>query len=389
MVMTKRYGIPYQGSKNRIAKWTVDHLPGSRAFVDLFAGGCAVSHYAMINGKYEKYILNDIEKTPELFKEAITGTLSNDWVSREDFEKEKEKNLFIRYFWSFNNTGKSYLYSKEAEPLKKALHYARVNGDTSLLEKMGIHSNGSYKDIKEHSEDVKTAYIEWYKKNLLINYEEQVKALKLHTDEERREYLKREVQSKIKNKDLCVLLNSTTPSHFFSCSQWKFPTREQYEIMEEALKLPLKYEECVNASEYTMQALQRMEDLQRLDNLQRMENFQRMENLQRLEIITSQKDYREVQNEDASFFYCDPPYKATVGYRTAFDYEAFEEWLNSNEKPCIISESTCPRGCVEIASVDILNLNVKGSTNKKRKEGLYIQERFRVWYDEEMKKLKP
>lgn len=36
-----RYGIPYMGSKNRIAKWIVDSLPASDTLVDLFAGGCA------------------------------------------------------------------------------------------------------------------------------------------------------------------------------------------------------------------------------------------------------------------------------------------------------------------------------------------------------------
>ena len=34
-----RYGMPWQGSKSRIAEWVVDILPPSHTLVDLFAGG--------------------------------------------------------------------------------------------------------------------------------------------------------------------------------------------------------------------------------------------------------------------------------------------------------------------------------------------------------------
>lgn len=47
-----RYGIPYKGSKNRIAAKVVDALPASDAFIDLLAGGCAVTHAAMLSGKW-------------------------------------------------------------------------------------------------------------------------------------------------------------------------------------------------------------------------------------------------------------------------------------------------------------------------------------------------
>ena len=34
-----RYGMPWQGSKSRIAEWVVGLLPPSHTLVDLFAGG--------------------------------------------------------------------------------------------------------------------------------------------------------------------------------------------------------------------------------------------------------------------------------------------------------------------------------------------------------------
>ena len=34
------YGLPYQGSKNSIAEWVIDHLPTADTLVDLMAECC-------------------------------------------------------------------------------------------------------------------------------------------------------------------------------------------------------------------------------------------------------------------------------------------------------------------------------------------------------------
>ena len=56
-----RYGLPYKGSKNGIAEWIVSELPTAHTFVDLFFGGGAITHRAMLTGKYQQFIVNDIE----------------------------------------------------------------------------------------------------------------------------------------------------------------------------------------------------------------------------------------------------------------------------------------------------------------------------------------
>ena len=77
-----RYGLPYKGSKNGIAKWIIDELPPAEIFVDLFAGGGAVTHRAMLSGKYKRFIMNDIDaRLPVLFMECLrllmrTGALA-------------------------------------------------------------------------------------------------------------------------------------------------------------------------------------------------------------------------------------------------------------------------------------------------------------------------
>ena len=37
------YGVPYKGSKNKIAKQIIDFLPSGGTLYDLFAGGCAIT----------------------------------------------------------------------------------------------------------------------------------------------------------------------------------------------------------------------------------------------------------------------------------------------------------------------------------------------------------
>lgn len=45
------YGLSYKGSKSRIAKWVVEALPSADVWVEPFAGGCAVTHAAILSGE--------------------------------------------------------------------------------------------------------------------------------------------------------------------------------------------------------------------------------------------------------------------------------------------------------------------------------------------------
>ena len=141
--MKQSFGVPYQGSKNRLAKELVSFLPSGERFVDLFAGGCAMTHAAIASGKYKSFLVND--KYPyglRLFKMGVNGNLNGSeylrWVSRDDFEKEKDTDPFVKLCWSFSNNGNNYMYSKKIEPTKKALHYAVVSDDWTYIEELGL-----------------------------------------------------------------------------------------------------------------------------------------------------------------------------------------------------------------------------------------------------------
>lgn len=129
------------GSKNSIAKKIIDLLPSADNFYDLFCGGCAITHCALLSDKYNHVYANDIEPgLPQFFLDCVNGKYSNNyrWISREDFYKLKDTDLFVRYIWSFGNNERDYLYAKDIEGFKKALHYVKCFNDFSLFEKMGM-----------------------------------------------------------------------------------------------------------------------------------------------------------------------------------------------------------------------------------------------------------
>ena len=164
-----RYGLPYKGSKNTIAEWVVSHFPKREHFYDLFCGGCAITHAAMLKGIARTYTINDVLDMPRLFIDTINGKYRDErrWISREDFQRLRDTDPYVKTCWSFGNNGRSYLYSKEIEPWKKALHYARVLGDLSLLEAFGIKGDGSSLDIKRNAPEYKEKYIKWYMEKAL------------------------------------------------------------------------------------------------------------------------------------------------------------------------------------------------------------------------------
>ena len=158
--------IPYKGSKSQIAAKIMEILPPGDVFVDLFAGGGAMTTAAVLSHKYKRFVMNDMEPgLTQLYVDAVHGKYHDEkrWISREDFFRLRDAEPYVRFCWSFGNNGRNYLYGKPIEPLKKALHYASVFGDYSLLHGMGIYPPITGKpDMFDRCRDLKR----WFKKNI-------------------------------------------------------------------------------------------------------------------------------------------------------------------------------------------------------------------------------
>ena len=138
-----RYGVPYKGSKNSIAEWITMLLPRAEYFVDLFCGGCAVTHAALLSRKWKQFIINDIDgRMPKFFLDAVYGkyTVKNhpEWISREEFHRLKDSDAYIAMVWSFGNNGKDYIYGADIEQWKHGFHLACFENDLSMLTGMGL-----------------------------------------------------------------------------------------------------------------------------------------------------------------------------------------------------------------------------------------------------------
>ncbi len=374
------------GSKNKIAEWVVGHFPEKKHFYDLFAGGCAVTHCAMLKSKFKTFTINDISKMTEFFTDAISGKYADErrWISREDFSRLKDNDEYVRICWSFGNKGENYLYSKEIEPWKKALHHACVYGDFSLMEEFGIRTDGTKIDIKKNAAEYKEKYIRWYLKNVLktsAEYERlrsNLEAKIKDNSEKLRAYLLEGLRKAGKTAAEVNRFLGTNgmAGHYFGRSQWEFPTREVYIKLQSLLYLPENYDEIYGLQSLyeSLQSLQRLERLQSLESLQRLERLQSLQSLESLQSLQKFRgDYRNVKIQPDSLIYCDIPYKNTAEYSDGgFDHESFYDWAEKQREPVIISEYAMPEERFErIDFIKKRSLLFSGS-NLFHEEGLFV-----------------
>lgn len=378
-----RYGLGYCGSKNGIAEWVCDYIPNSRNFYDLFAGGCAITHCSMLRKKSENYLINDISDVVELFYDAVMGKYKNEtrWISREDFYNLKDKDPYIRYCWSFGNRGLEYMYSREVEPWKKALHYARVFGDFSEFAKFGINiTNADRVTVARNKDEWKQKYIPWYCKEILHSSLDVLELQKNLTEriernsEELRNYLLTGLKNAGKRPSEVdkYLGTNGMAGHYFGKSQWEFPTREVYIKLQNFLDLPIEYEEI-----YGLQDL--LESLQSLESLQRLQSLERLQRLERLTLSIG--SYKDVKIEPDSVIYCDIPYRGTAEYIGGFNHNEFYSWCEQQTELVIISEYDMPRDRFACIAEKEKPVMLAGGVSGKATERLFVPKHQIDLYD--------
>lgn len=319
------FGLPYKGSKNLLAQRILDCIPSASVFVDLFCGGCAVSHAALLSGRFARVVVNDIEgDVSRLFVAAVNGQYKGEsrWISREDFFRLKESDPYVRYCWSFGNNGRDYIYSKDVEPYKRALHYAVVFGDFAALRR------------------------------------------------------------------LCPLVSDAAEKALAGLASRKARRIEFGRVIVRRLKQVGKPEDLKNnplfgrirlrdggvVRKESLGSLRSLQSLQRLERLQSLESLESLESLQSLECL--EMDYRDVQLPDGCVVYCDPPYAGTDGYglhKSAFDQEAFWNWARKCERLLFISEYSAPVDFVPIEEVPHRS-RISSTTKKSVTERLFVHE---------------
>lgn len=152
------FGMPYKGSKNRIAQKIIDFLPPAEHFYDLFGGGGAMTHCALLSGKYKYVHYNELDPLVfKGFKMAVNGEFKNEnrWISREDFERLKDSDPYVAICFSFGNSLHGYAYNQNTEQFKRAVHNFLFFNDKSEIERYVPI------DIEFTSDDVNTKRLEF------------------------------------------------------------------------------------------------------------------------------------------------------------------------------------------------------------------------------------
>lgn len=350
--MRKNYGLPYMGSKNKLAEEIVNFLPQKKVLVDLFGGGGAISVCASQSGKYEKIIYNELNTLiAETFQKALNGDYENErrWVSREEFEKMKKTDGYVAICFSFSNNCNTYMYGPKIEPYKRAYHYAIVFDDFGPFNE--LFDDETTEKIKKSVEgitDLKERRIKF--SHALGDY-----ILSL----EKCEPL--ESNEKLDTVKYTVDVHPTYIGHVNQHLQYK----ERFDLLKRTIcgkihsNENLEWQERVSILKHTMSvknetrgsgsATQHIECQEKFDLLKHTMNVNALENcglgkdsithgigstfqnrvLEESPIEVFNKDYADVElppPEDC-VIYCDIPYKNTSSYTTGnFDYERFYKW---------------------------------------------------------------
>ena len=315
------YGLPYKGSKNKIAKKLGAFLPSAEVFYDVFAGGCAMTHWALLSGKYKSVVANDLNgMIPAAFEKAIGGGFKNEdrWISHEEFRRLYLSDPYVAMCFSFANNLKRYCYAGNLEPYKRALHYAIFWKDIApwaelCPETADALGAAMQAEDNRHKRRIKAGRVI-------------VSALKqgLSDGSISAAVLDKPIYRKIRKKNLNTL-----------------------------------------QSAWALGRIQSIERLDRINNLGNLETLQNGESLDRMcelpplntgpVLTVTTGDYRALNFERGGIIYCDPPYKSTEErYGREFDFDGFYSWCESQKMPVFISEYSMPedRFCV-IAEIPV------------------------------------
>ena len=301
------YGLPYQGSKNRIAKRLVEALPPAPVLYGVFCGGCAVTHAAMLSGKYSRVVANDINgMIPAAFEKAIRGGFRNEdrWISREEFRRLYLSDPYVAICFSFGNNLHEYCYARELEPYKRALHYAIFWQDTGPWRELCPETADALKKAVESEQD----------------------------RHKRRIGAGRAIVTALKTG----LMNGTI---------------DPAVMVKPIYKKIRPHNKLISPHLESLERLERFEHLKNLETLQTDESLCRLQSLERITdvdvppvLTVTTGDYRALNFERGGIIYCDPPYKNTKQYHTVgtFDFEDFYAWCEHQANPVFISEYTMP-----------------------------------------------
>ncbi len=397
--MKKSFGLPYMGSKNATAENIVSMLPRGRRLLDLFGGGASVSHAALVSGRFDQVVYNDIDPLMvdmlNRLKDEPLAPLR--FVDRVEFKERYKVDPMVFFCWKFPGARPEYIYGPGTEKLYELtfkLYEEREKGGlgeyhfqiamidpqswaADALEAVGIY-NFTTDEVK-HAEDK------------ILHYMDKI-----------RELLNKSLKEHGKTVAYCVKLTNNAASHWFQKCQQHVPNMDALKALERGGAISISDEllDAVNEYNDTVKELRYMKDCRQAykadwaDVIQLNKPkaiYKRLEavvdclkqNTNRITI--SNREYNAVEVLPGDVVYLDPPYQNTTGYTSGgLDYDALTEWIKAHaDNPVYISEMSNAPWLIKAGFSKIW---MKGYTqslaNNKKERGEYKPRVEALWCNE-------
>ena len=365
----KSWGLPYMGSKNTIAKDVVNALPKGERLVDLFAGGCSITDYALKNtNKFSRFLVNDLNVwSPQMYVKALAGGFKDEerWISRQNFFRLKDTDPYVKLCFSFGNNLKDYMYATELEPYKRALHHI-----------IFWENYGPMEDLCPQVVDIIKEYCKGKDR----------KGRRLASGRAVADHIKQKGsveywQSNPMFRSVKVKWSPEIQGMKDYVDYWKSNHVFQNECYNPEINSEC-YNPDIKAEAYPLHPMPtNLTHLQSLESLERLQNIADMTERaslgpQDMLIETSNISYADYAYRDGDVVYCDPPYKNTKDYGIKFDSDAFWEWARTRNYPVYVSEYQAPDDFVSIWSKEKRSILNDKSPTAPRTEHLFVHKRF-------------
>lgn len=366
--MIEQLGIPYMGSKRKLASKIVDFIidlnKGVEYVYDVFGGGGAISYEFVRRQQIKRVYYNDLntsvcELIKKIQKDGVTKEFYN-WVSREDFKSLKGGNDWkaglVKTCWSFGSSQKAYVYGERVEPIKKQFHdyvfykkdlqgYENINSD-NIQERANYikrQAKGSFENIMKNLE-IKRLFKKY--QNILDSK---------HSKETTREFCTWLRITGIRPSQINKITNSVMGGHYLAKSDhYAIPTIEMWNLLKANYdfkdipewvnnlfdiegQLKILNEELNKLVAGNKNVLNRLNYSERLNFLSYLEHVPRINSLNHIPtsipiLSVSNLDYKNVKIDtptNKTIIYLDPPYFNTAKYEENLCHNELYEWIQT------------------------------------------------------------
>lgn len=397
--MKKTFGLPYMGSKNETAENIVSMLPRGRRLLDLFGGGASITHAALVSGRFEQVVYNDIDPLMvdmlNRLKDEPLAPLR--FVDRVEFKERYKVDPMVFFCWKFPAARPEYIYGPGTEKLHELtfkLYEEREKGglgeyrfqmalsDPQSWAADALEAEGIYNFT---TDEVKAA------EGLILSHMDKI-----------RELLNQSLKEHGQTVAYCVKLTNTAASHFFQKSQQQVPNMDALKALERGGAITISDEllDAINEYKNAVKELRYMKDCRqaykadwadviKLNKPKAI--YRRLEAVagclkQNADRITiTNREYNAVEVLPGDVIYLDPPYQDRAEYTCGgLDYNALTEWIKGHTaNPVYISEMADAPWLVKAGFSKIwMKGYIANLANNKKDKGEYKPRVEALWANE-------